>query len=455
LRTRGNSSALPPGRHHATNGLRARREPAKMKPQGADKAPIRLTSVFGVSLIATMVAIYMLSQTLRNSIGVIAPDLASEIGLSAAQLGLLSSAFFIGFAAAQIPLGLALDRYGPKLCMLVCTAILIGGTCLFATAQGSGTLVLARALIGIGSSCYLMAPLALYARRFPPDRFSTLAGIQMGLGTVGTLLATAPLAMSAAALGWRFTFWAIAATMVVAGALVVLALPADQRVPPAQRETLRDGIAGTLAAMRMPSVSRLFLMQMASYSSFALIVGLWGGPYLTHVYGYGLIERGDLLFLAAAGQVAGLLLNGPLERRVRSHRTLVLVGASATAALLLALAATGTLPSGLLMAWLFALGLASAYTPALISHGKSLIPASLTGRGLTWLNIGSMGGVFVVQFLSGAVIDLFPASGAGAYPLAAYRLVFALQAAFLLAAILFYRRAEDPSRQRNVVNSVA
>ena len=153
-----------------------------------------------ITLVGTLAAIYLVSQFLRNSVGVIAPDLAREIGLNAAEIGLLSSAFFFAFAAAQIPLGIALDRYGPKRCMLVCAAIAFAGTLVFATATTPAGLVVARILMGLGSSCYLMAPLALYARRFPPERFAQLAGIQIGIGTVGTLLVTAPLAWASAAI---------------------------------------------------------------------------------------------------------------------------------------------------------------------------------------------------------------------------------------------------------------
>jgi MFS family permease len=395
-------------------------------------------------LIATLAGVYMASQALRNSISVIAPNLMAEIGLSASQLGLLSSVFFFSFAAAQVPLGIALDRFGPKLCMLACTGIVIVGAGLFAMAQDPTTLILARILLGVGGSCYLMAPLAFFARHFPPARFPVLAGIHMGLGTTGTLLATAPLALSTAAIGWRATFWLIAGVMMIGAAMVAVAVPGERpRLLP--NESLRANLAGTLRAIRLPSVTRLFLMQFASFSSFALIIGLWGGPYLTHVYGYGLVERGDLLFLAAGGQVIGLLLNGPMERWLGGYKPPVLLGAAFTGILLATLAAVGELPRALLLPWLFIFGAASAYTPTLIAHGKSLFPQELTGRGLTWLNIGSMGGAFVTQLISGAVIDLFPISPEGAYPVSAYRAVFGLQATFIAVALWFYCRASEPA----------
>ena len=167
---------------------------------------------------AALGGIYIVSQFLRNSIGVIAPNLASELGLSASEIGLLASVFFFSFAAAQIPLGVALDRYGPRRCMLVCAAIAILGSLMFALAASPVWLIAARVLMGLGSSCYLMAPLALYAKRYPPDRFATLVGIQIGLGTLGTLLATAPFAFAVAMIGWRLSFVAIAVFVLVATA---------------------------------------------------------------------------------------------------------------------------------------------------------------------------------------------------------------------------------------------
>ena len=159
-----------------------------------------------VALVGTLIAIYIVSQFLRNSIGVIAPNLASELGMSPAEIGLLSSVFFFAFAAVQIPLGMALDRFGPRLCLLAGAAVTVLGAIVFATAPSPAMLICGRLLLGIGSSSAFMASLAVYARRFPPDRFATLVGLQLGIGTVGTLIATAPLAFSTAAIGWRGSF---------------------------------------------------------------------------------------------------------------------------------------------------------------------------------------------------------------------------------------------------------
>jgi MFS family permease len=411
------------------------------------------------SLAGALVAIYMVSQFLRVSVGVIAPDLASELALSALEVGVLSSSFFFAFAAVQLPLGVAMDRFGPKACLLTCAVITVLGAVLFATAATARDLIAARVLLGIGCCSSFMAPLAIYARRFPPERFAMLTGVQIGIGSIGTLLATAPLAFAAAMIGWRGSFLAVAVVTGVIAIWVAVAVrdtamrttgtvaPGASAPRVTAPESLAESLAGIVAVLRTPSVGRLFLVHLTGYSSFLLVAGLWGGPYLTHIYGYDLKGRGDVLFVSAVAQIVGSLAWGPMDRLFGSHKVPVLLGIGLTAAALAAIAIVGMLTTPMLVLWFIVLGFVTAYTPVMIAHGKSLFPPHLLGRGITVLNMGTMGGVFLVQAVSGVVINLFPTTG-GAYPLDAYRLLFGLQAVFVLVSGIVYLGAYDPLRPR-------
>jgi MFS family permease len=413
----------------------------------SSKSRSAITSA-ALALVATLISIYIVSQFLRNSVGVIAPNLAHDLALSPAEIGLLSSVFFFTFAAVQIPLGMALDRFGPRLCLLVGAAIAVIGSIVFACAPNAGVLIVGRGLQGLGTAGALVAPLAVYARRFAPERFATLSGLQIGLGTLGTLIATAPLAFSTATIGWRSSFLAVAAFTLLIGLLVAAVVRDDGPAATGRRETLRQSLSGIFEVMRTPSVGRLFVMNLVLYSPFALIVGLWGGPYLAHIYGYGLEERGSFLLIPVMTQIAGLMLWGPMDRVLGSHKLPVLIGAGTTAVALGYLAAVGTLSTSALVLWFAAFGFLSAFGPVLIAHGKSLMPTHQLGRGLTILNMGTMGGTFLVQAVSGFVIDLFPTTATGAYDLAAYRWVFGLQAGFILLASLVYCGSRDPLLDR-------
>ena len=410
-------------------------------------AQARRVSAAAAAIAATLCIGYVISQFLRNSVGVIAPNLAAEMRLSAVQIGLLSSAYFFAFAAAQIPLGLAIDRFGPKRCMMVCTAVIVLGALLFANATSATGLIAGRILLGLGSSSFLMAPLSIYARWFPPKRFSTLAGLHVGIGSLGALLATAPLATAVAVFGWRTSFVGVAAITVLAA--IVIALVVRDAPPGAPRlsrgETWRDSIMGAVEAIRLPAIRRLFVMNLAIHSSFVLLVGLWGGPYLTHIYGYDLQARGDFLFVPALAQMVGAVAWGPMDRVFGGYKKPVLIGGGLSALALFVLAAAGTLPFWPLLFVFALLGFSTAVIPLILAHGKTMLPPHLLGRGMTILNMAAMGGVFLSQTISGMVIELFPAQD-GAYPLAAYRAVFALQAVFLVAVCAVYLGVREPGR---------
>ena len=381
---------------------------------GGEQFPrVSAVSVIALSVVAILGLLYIVSQFLRNSVGVIAPNLAAEMGLSPIEIGLLSSIYFFVFAATQLPLGVALDRFGPKRCMLASIAVTVAGSGAFALAHDVFGLVVSRALLGFGTACFLMAPVALYARWFPPERFSTFAGIHLGVGTLGALLATAPLAFAVASVGWRTAFLAVAILMVVIGLLTWLVVSDDPpgRTTEPRNETLRESVAGIWQVIRTPSIGRIFLVQLTSYPSFVLVVGLWGGPYLTHIYGYDLKGRGEILFVAALAQVLGSFIWGPSDRIFGRFKPPILVGTALSFSALLLFALGGVMPVPLLLVAFALLGFSTGMTSVVMSHGRSLVPPHLLGRCITLLNIGTMGGGFLVQFVSGVVIDLFPSSG--------------------------------------------
>lgn len=402
-------------------------------------------------LVTALVSIYAVSQFLRNSIGVIANDLARELDLSATQTGLLSSAFFFSFAAVQIPIGILIDRYGPKRTMLATAVLTVLGTVLFALAPSASFLIAARTPMGLGCSTFFMAPLVIYARRFPPERFAGLTSLQMGLANTGTLAATAPLAASAAAFGWRASFLAVAVLTVAIAVATSFVVPKDA-VSDKPKETWGSAFRGVVAALKVPSFWPVFFMHLATYGCFASVIGLWGGPWLSDVHGADLATRGNVLLLGASAQICGMLLWGAMDRFWGSYKKPVFIGSTLTI-LLLAVLVFVPLAQPWATLWFVPFGLFVAYTPILTSHGKSLFPSALTGRGITLMNVGTMGGAFLSQSVTGVLIDLMGRSEQGLYRPEGYRFVFAALATALLLSLLFYVKAIDPHPSRYAAKS--
>ncbi|MFQ5438039.1 MAG: MFS transporter [Paracoccaceae bacterium] len=341
---------------------------------------------------------YVLSQFYRSFLAVLAPVLGTEIGATATDLSFASGLWFLVFAAMQIPVGWALDHIGPRL-----TAALMlgfagsGGAVVMATATTPFAIQAAMVLFGIAGAPILMASYYIFARLYPPTLFATLGGVIIGVGSIGNLAGAAPLAYAVGAFGWRGTMWALAGVaLIVALALLVLL-----RDPP--RAHAPEGEKGHLLGLLTKSGFLLLLpLMLFNYAPAAAIRGLWAGPYLGDVFGLGAIGIGRATLVMAIAMALGSFAYGPAERLLRSKKGVVLAGnlIGAGMCFLLWLAPDRSV---LFATILFAgIGFFGASFPVLIAFGQRFMPAHLTGRGITLLNLFGVGGVGLMQFATGA-----------------------------------------------------
>lgn len=399
-------------------------------------------------LVAVLAGAYTISQFSRNAMGVVAPDLAHELSLSAADTGLLSSIFFLAFAASQIPLGILMDRWGPKKVMVWSTVFIILGSVIFSYGHSLWVLLSGRIFLGIGCSSFLMAPLIIYNKQFPPERFASLTGLHLAIGNLGTLAATTPLAMVTAAIGWRNAFLLVGIVAIVSAVSMMVVLATDVIAPDAKKTGL---IGGLTEPTKVKSFVPMALLVGITYPGFATIAGLWGGPWLADVYGMGLAARGQSLLWLVIGHIGGLFIWPPIERAMRSYKKPLLCGGAISLGTLL-FAAFFPVPERWLPVWFALFGFGLAYAPLMMAHARMLFPPHLTGRGLTLLNLCNMLNAFAMQFLTGQLVNQFPRAVTGAYPAAAYSAVMAVLAGFLALALAAYLTVPDrhPSRPTQV-----
>ncbi|MCA9969672.1 MAG: MFS transporter [Anaerolineales bacterium] len=384
-------------------------------------------------------AAYFLSYFFRSANAVIAPDLAAELHLGAAQLGLMTSLFYAAFAAVQIPLGVALDRYGARLATPGLMLAAVAGSLLFAAAPGFGALAAGRALIGAGMAGVLMGSLKIFSRWFPAGRYATVSGLLVGLGSLGALAAATPLAWLNQVMGWRGVFGIGAAATAVSAAAILLFsrnAPPDARAetaaPPANLRTLLANLRTVFTDRRL---WRIIPVNFFFAGTLLAFQGLWAGPYLFDVLRLTDIQAGNVLLVLGGGATAGYLASGWLCDRFGISRMLALAVAGFVACQLLLAVRP---PQGLVVVVYAVLGFTGGFNVMLLAQARRLFPLHLTGQAVTAVNLFGIGGTFVLQWWLGILIGAFPPDAAGHYPPRAYTAALAFTAVGGLLSLLWY-----------------
>jgi sugar phosphate permease len=357
---------------------------------------------------------FLLSLFYRVSTAVITPQLTSELGLSSAELGQLAAAFFYAFALSQIPLGMALDRYGPRLIMTGLGLTGVAGALTFAAAQAPWQAMVGRLLLGVGMSCNLMGSLTLLASWFPINRFGFVSGLLTALGTLGNILATTPLAFAAEALGWRGTFYSLAALNL----LQVVFLFVVVRNRPrgwVESSTGAASFKGLFILFKTYSFWAISWSTFVRYGFFVAIQGLWAGPFLIYGLGWDQISTGNALFWMGVGLMIGMPLSGRISDRVLLSRKHV-IWPSLLISALISLSITfwsRDISHGLVYIMFFMIGFFSGPGQIMYAHIKELAPPEMTARAMTGINLFTMMGSAIFTQALGLVIKGDPKSISG------------------------------------------
>jgi predicted MFS family arabinose efflux permease len=383
--------------------------------------------------IAALVAAYVLSQFYRAFLAVLAPLLGTEIGAAPEDLAAASGLWFLAFAAMQIPVGAALDRIGPRRTVAVLLALGgAGGAAVFAMAQGPGAIKLAMVLIGVGCAPVLVASAYIFARTYTAAAFGSLAGAVIGIGSLGNIAASLPLAAAVEAFGWRAALWGMAGlTLAVAAGLAVLV-----RDPP----RVVDQAAGSvLDLLKLQALWPVLVMMAVCYAPAVGLRGLWVGPYYADVFGATAGQIGQATLVMGMAMVLGSFAYGPLERWLGTRKWLILGGNAGVLLCLIGLAIWPVAGGWVTLGLLAGIGFMGSSYAMVIAHGRAFIPAHLVGRGVTLLNLFGIGATGLAQVVTGRL----HAAAAGGLPEAPYVVLFWFFAGILALGLAIYGLSRD------------
>lgn len=382
-----------------------------------------------------LIAAYVLSQFFRSFLPVLTSVLERDVGADAADLSNAAGVWFLVFAVMQLPVGWALDRLGPRRT----TAVLLGiggggGAILFGLAQAPWHIVAGMALIGVGCAPVLMASYYILARVYPAAMFATFASLIVGIGQLGNLAGSLPLAFAVEVFGWRPTMLALAAACILMAVILGRVI-----LDPPQ---VTDAPAGGLGALfRIPGFWLVLPFMLVSYAPLAGIRALWAGPYFAEVFGADTRAIGYYTLGIGLAMILGTLAYGPVDRLLGTRKWLNVGAATTGVALLLWLAVVppATLVGALIL--LIAIGLVTSNYAVIMAHGRAFLPPHLVGRGVTMVNLCGIGGAGIGQIITGAIYESSSTSATTVQ--ASFSPIFLYYAAALAVGLGFYLFVRD------------
>ncbi len=375
-------------------------------------------------------------------------DIMRDFGVGGAVLGNLAAFYFYAYAGLQIPVGVTIDRFGPRR-VLTAAAVLSGaGSLMFALAPTIGVAYMGRLLVGAGAGFALIGTLKLCAVWFPPERFALVTGLTTMLGAFGAINGQAPLAAAIGAVGWRATM-VVAALVAVAIGGLIWAIARDRRDDGGARAVTTPGVPpsflvgmGSLLATPPNWVLPLIMGSMAV--PMLAFAGLWGVPFMMEAYGLERPAAAAMTSIFLIGHAIGSVLMGWFSDRIRRRKPPMVIGTVVTTATTTALIFIPDLPLLAGQALLLIGGIASGATPVGFAFTREHNRAERAATAMGLVNLLNMGTAAAFQPLLGWLLDLNwdgrLVEGARIYSVGTFRIAFlsmvVLGVAGIVAALL-------------------
>ncbi|QEN88616.1 MFS transporter [Labrys sp. KNU-23] len=353
------------------------------------------------AMLAALSAVAAMSQAFRTVATLFAGELKLEFGASTQEIGLFAGAFHLSFALAQIPIGVALDLFGPR--RTVCAAFLLAclGALVSALAPNLPVLIASQVLIGIGCAPAFLGAIVFVTNRYPARQFARLSGLVLSFSGIGMLMTGTPLALVVETWSWRAGFLALAAISILALAANVLLVRDEAPAPGRDRPNLLAAFAeiGPLLAQR--HTLGILLLGGVSYAAFLTLRGLWAVPMLMDRHGFGLVVSGHIMLATSLAALLGPPVFGLLKPGNRGRRYWIVASAAVYIAAFAALA--GQSSSLVDVAAVVLLGFMTGYFILQYADVRAAYAEEVVGRAFAVFNTAIFLGVAVMQWLTGLV----------------------------------------------------
>ncbi|MEC5161834.1 MFS family permease [Janthinobacterium sp. CG_23.3] len=397
---------------------------------------------------------HYLSCLLRTVNAVLTPHLQAELSLNQLQVALLSSAFFLSFALVQLPIGVALDRYGPRKVQSLLLLLAALGVLMFSHGHSFGALMLARVVMGAGLGGSFMSAVKAISTWVPPVQLPAVHGYLIAIGGLGSASATQPVELALQSIDWRGVFNALAVAALLVSLLVHRWAPSPE-LGAQRRPVTLDSLC---EVYRNRAFRDTIALMLVPHAVFFGVQGLWIGQWLGDVVKLPAPAVARVLALSMGAVIVGAVGVGKLAEAAARRGVPPLSVAAGGIVVFVAVQCALVCDYGPNMLWLaIAFTLVGTITGLEYAIVSQSVPAALAGRAATCLNLLIFVGAFLVQAGFGMILCFWTPNAARQYPAQAYQVAFALLIVVQLPGLLrfFLRRQGGASASGKMASCTA
>lgn len=409
---------------------------------------------------------FMTAYFHRTATGVMSDSLMREFSITtASELGILSSIYFYVYAAMQMPTGILVDIYGPRRTVSIAMVVATIGAVVFGSATEITGVYLGRILITLGVGVIYVCIVKIYAEWFRLREFCTMSGVIVIVANAGSLLSATPLAFAVDALGWRISYYVIAAyslVMAVLCWLVVRDKPSDVGLPSMEEIEMQEGqraSALSAAPMRIgDSVIQVlkntntwwpFLVASSVYGVFMAFMGIWGVPYFMQIHGLTRVEASNfIMFMAVGNMVGGPIIGFASDRIGLRKKPFTIITAFFLCIWLVMTCWEGAKPPLWVLSIVsLGIGIGTSGTALVVACAKEVNAPQAAGVAAGVANSGPFVGAALMQPAFGWVLDRYwqgvIENGVRIYPVEAFQSAFWFCAAVLAFGLFCTLRIKE------------
>jgi predicted MFS family arabinose efflux permease len=361
-------------------------------------------------MLMALTTVAAMSQAFRTVATVVAGKLEAEFGASAQDIGLVAGAFHLAFALAQIPIGVALDIYGPRRTVSAAFLLALLGALLSAAAPNLLVLIAGQFLIGIGCAPAFLGTIVFINNHYPAGQFARLSGMVLALSGIGMLVTGTPLAWIVDNGSWRAGFLALAVCTALVLAAVYRLVSDDAPRREERHETLKEAFGKVGPILTERHTLGILALGAVAYSAFLSFRGLWAVPLFMDRHGLTLIESGHVMLAVSIATILGPPLFGLIAMADRARRFWLIGTALLYIFLFIMLADAAPLLVDVVLAVVS--GLLTGYFVLQYADVRAAYAEDVAGRAFAVFNTVVFLGVALMQWATGLASSLATTHGA-------------------------------------------